>query len=124
MGKAGGCDAALLEAVSRVVSLALRGGIDSAEIAAQLRGITCCPAWDEGRQVLSSPDAIALVMANIREPDGESDHGHQQLTLPTAAPRPAPSRANGFHTRCPDCGSEVTPQEGCLTCAACGWSRC
>ena len=128
MGKAGGCDAALLEAVSRVVSLALRGGIDSAEIAEQLRGITCCPAWDEGRQVLSSPDAIALVMANIGEPEreseGEAGNGHQQLMLPATPPVQVASRANGFQTRCPDCAGEVTPQEGCLTCAACGWSRC
>ena len=48
LGKAGGCDSAQLEAISRLVSLALRSGIDPSTVLEQLRGITCCPAWDEG----------------------------------------------------------------------------
>ena len=65
MGKAGGCDAALLEAVSRLVSLALRAGIEPSEVTRQLRGITCCPAWDDGVLVGSGPDAVALVLDKI-----------------------------------------------------------
>ena len=60
MGKAGGCDSAQLEAISRLVSLALRSGIDPANVIEQLRGITCCPAWDSGTLVRSSPDALAI----------------------------------------------------------------
>ncbi|MBI2165215.1 MAG: TSCPD domain-containing protein, partial [Chloroflexi bacterium] len=48
LGKAGGCDAGQLEAISRLVSMSLRAGVDAGEIIDQLRGITCCPAWDEG----------------------------------------------------------------------------
>ena len=88
MGKAGGCDAALLEAVSRLVSLALRAGIDTGEVTRQLRGITCCPAWDDGTLVRSGPDAVAIVLDKLTEgmagesgaPDGV------QLTLPTGFP--------------------------------------
>ena len=88
MGKAGGCDAALLEAVSRLVSLALRAGIDTSEVTRQLRGITCCPAWDDGTLVRSGPDAVAIVLDKLTEgmagesgaPDGV------QLTLPTGFP--------------------------------------
>ena len=88
MGKAGGCDAALLEAVSRLVSLALRAGIDTSEVTRQLRGITCCPAWDDGTLVRSGPDAVAIVLDNITQgiageispPDGV------QLTLPSGSP--------------------------------------
>ena len=62
LGKAGGCDSAQLEAISRLVSLALRSGIEPRTVIDQLRGITCCPAWDEGTLVRSGPDAVALAM--------------------------------------------------------------
>ena len=41
LGKAGGCDSAQLEAISRLVSLALRSGIEPPIVIEQLRGITC-----------------------------------------------------------------------------------
>ena len=88
MGKAGGCDAALLEAVSRLVSLALRAGIDASEVSQQLSGITCCPAWDDGTLVRSGPDAVAIVLDRITS--GVSNESNVsdgvQLTLPTGAP--------------------------------------
>ncbi|MBI4328582.1 MAG: vitamin B12-dependent ribonucleotide reductase [Chloroflexi bacterium] len=63
LGKAGGCDAAELEAVSRLVSLALRSGIDPVQVVEQLSGITCAhPRWDEGVLVRSVPDAVALAL--------------------------------------------------------------
>ncbi|HAA95714.1 MAG TPA: ribonucleotide-diphosphate reductase subunit alpha, partial [Dehalococcoidia bacterium] len=62
LGKAGGCDSAQLEAISRLVSLALRSGIEPNTVIEQLRGITCCPAWDEGTLVRSGPDAVALAL--------------------------------------------------------------
>ena len=88
MGKAGGCDAALLEAVSRLVSLALRAGIDTTEVTRQLRGITCCPAWDDGTLVRSGPDAVAIVLDNlIQGAGGESGAPDGvQLTLPSGFP--------------------------------------
>ena len=88
MGKAGGCDAALLEAVSRLVSLALRAGIDTEEVTRQLRGITCCPAWDEGTLVRSGPDAVAIVLEQITQGSGVEHGGAAgvQLTLPAGFP--------------------------------------
>ncbi len=88
MGKAGGCDAALLEAVSRLVSLALRAGIDTSEVTRQLSGITCCPAWDDGTLVRSGPDAVAIVLDNIMQrAAGESNvPTGVQLTLSSGFP--------------------------------------
>jgi ribonucleoside-diphosphate reductase alpha chain len=88
MGKAGGCDAALLEAVSRLISLALRAGIETEEVTRQLRGITCCPAWDDGTLVRSGPDAVAIVLEQISQGNG-MEHGAPagvQLTLPSGTP--------------------------------------
>ncbi len=88
MGKAGGCDAALLEAVSRLVSLALRAGIETGEVTRQLRGITCCPAWDDGTLVRSGPDAVAIVLDNLIQGLDSENGGRDgvQLTLPTGFP--------------------------------------
>ena len=120
MGKAGGCDAALLESLTRIVSLALRGGIPAPEITEQLRGITCCPAWDDGILVKSSPDAIALVLENLNAPNPEIQAG----PAATSVPPPAPLGNTGFHTQCPECNGAISYQEGCQTCPRCAWSRC
>ena len=63
-GKAGTCDSALTEAVTRLVSLALRSGVDPGEVVRQLRGITCHPFVDEGVTTNSGPDAIAVVLGD------------------------------------------------------------
>ncbi len=139
MGKAGGCDAALLEAVSRLVSLALRAGIETGEVTRQLRGITCCPAWDEGVLVGSGPDAVALVLDNLMSGINAGDHppAGVQLTLP-GGPGGGNGNGNGsgnghsdslaypvgFAQRCPECNGGVVNQEGCLTCYSCGWNKC
>ena len=63
LGKSGGTESAQLEAVSRLISLALRSGVDPNNIVEQLRGITSEPVWDSGRLVRSAPDAVALVLS-------------------------------------------------------------
>ena len=73
LGKAGTDDAAYLEAVSRLASLALRSGIDVSEVIGQLRGITCHPTWDDGVQVLSAPDALALALIRNSDPVEERE---------------------------------------------------
>ncbi|MBI4680433.1 MAG: adenosylcobalamin-dependent ribonucleoside-diphosphate reductase, partial [Nitrospirae bacterium] len=54
MGKAGGCAASQAEAIGRLVSLAFRSNIDTAEIMSQLKGISChSPTWANGdRRIL------------------------------------------------------------------------
>ena len=127
LGKAGGCDSAQLEAISRLASLALRSGIDPEVVIEQLRGITCCPAWDEGTRVGSSPDAVALALqSSLGKQSGDGatpgrrlhdpGSGVQMDLLSRAAPNPT--------RKCPDCNSPVYSQEGCLMCVSCGWNRC
>ena len=63
MGKAGGCAASQLEGISRMISLALRVGVDPNSIIKQISGIRCpAPAWDEGEMVLSCADAVAKAL--------------------------------------------------------------
>ncbi len=132
LGKAGGCDSAQLEAISRLVSLALRSGIDFQEIIRQIRGITCCPAWDNGILVRSAPDAVALALERhaVTEADQAEDIGSPkvaaaQLKLISSGGA-RHGTGNGYHprSRCPDCNTPLAYQEGCLLCTSCGWNKC
>ena len=66
MGKAGGCAASQLEAVGRLVSLALRSDIDIRSIIDQLEGIRCpSPSWEKCGRIFSCADAIGKVIERI-----------------------------------------------------------
>ena len=132
LGKAGGCDSAQLEAISRLVSLALRSGIDIQEVIEHLRGITCCPAWDKGVLVRSGPDAVALALEKQTTAEARQKHvAEAQLKLfadakngPWDVPTQAASNGRPLRSRCPDCNSALAYQEGCLLCTGCGWNKC
>lgn len=112
-GKAGGCDSAQIEAISRLASTALRFGVPAEEIARQLKGITCCPVWDNGSQVRSTPDAIALAINRSMGIQVE-DHIHSNGV----------GNVQGLPNMCPDCSSDLIMQEGCSRCPACGYANC
>ena len=153
-GKAGGNDAAMAEAVSRMASLALRSGIDPVDVSEQLRGITDVPAWDDGVMIRSVPDAIASVLDRIINAasalpaqdelgDGESSQAGmfnppspKELGMPTAQPVRMPAEMFSPGQRvpvtvaavsadlCPECSSALAHVEGCEKCVACGYSKC
>ena len=127
LGKAGGCDSAQLEAISRLVSLALRSGVDIKDVVEQLRGITCCPAWDRGVLVRSGPDAVALSLErHISTEAGEQRPDGAQLKLFGNAKDGPKWELDGRQprSRCPDCNTPLAYQEGCLLCTGCGWNKC
>jgi ribonucleoside-diphosphate reductase alpha chain len=100
LGKAGGAAMADVEAIGRLISLALRSGIAMAEVYRQLRGISCDRAVGVGpNKVLSVPDAIAQVLIqHEREKEGvqqELPILSQATTSPAASAAPpivAPGR--------------------------------
>ncbi|MBE0415335.1 MAG: vitamin B12-dependent ribonucleotide reductase [Dehalococcoidia bacterium] len=110
LGKAGGCASAQLEAISRLISLALRSGVDIDSVVKHLRGIRCPSiAWEEGHAVLSCPDAIGSVLEkHIR---GESNPNHYGAAMSLGG-------------QCPECGGMLVYQEGCHICPACGYTKC
>jgi len=116
LGKAGGCAAAQLEAISRLTSLALRSGIDVDSIVKHLRGIRCPSiAWEQGHAILSCADAIASVLEKyIRE----------KPTTNPGTPSQNPELVKSWAGQCPDCGGPLIYQEGCNICLACGFTKC
>jgi len=112
LGKAGGCASAQLEATSRLISLALRAGIDIASVTKHLRGIRCpSVAWEEGRAVISCADAIASVLEKyIKDKDKGTP---KDLGV-----------AKNWAGQCPECGNILIYQEGCHICPSCGYTKC
>jgi len=112
LGKAGGCAAAQLEAISRLISLALRSGVDLDSIVRHLRGIRCPSiAWEQGHAVMSCADAIASVLQKyIKEEDASNTKIAEVV--------------KGWAGQCPECGGSLIYQEGCDICPNCGFTKC
>jgi len=116
LGKAGGCAAAQLEAISRLTSLALRSGIDVDSIVKHLRGIRCPSiAWEQGHAILSCADAIASVLEKYIKEGTASN---------SETPSKNPEIVKSWAGQCPDCGGPLIYQEGCNICLACGFTKC
>jgi ribonucleoside-diphosphate reductase alpha chain len=133
MGKAGGCAASQLEAVGRLISLALRGGVDIKVIIEQLKGIRCpSPSWANGKKIFSCADAIARVLekraVDMKEVVKVNMEVPVQIALKEeAALLEVAAKSNDLNNIvgvCPDCGFALRHQEGCLVCDACGYSKC
>ena len=134
MGKAGGCAASQSEAIGRLVSLALRSGVQPETIIKQLKGISChLPTWGgNGGKILSCADAVSKAIEWYLE-NFEAMFPGVPSPAAAAAPAPAaPAKKAGVpldeeevaRGACPDCGSQIERQEGCLKCRSCGWSEC
>jgi len=140
LGKAGAPIMADVEAVGRLISLALRSGIPMREIHRQLRGISSDRVVGLGpTKVMSVPDAIGIAIEKWMQ----EKQGVQQDLLAgagdAAAGVPAREQIAGqdgaavlrlrdtdqdFIGACPDCGSQLAFIEGCATCHVCGFSEC
>ncbi len=132
IGKAGGNAAAQSEAISRLISLALRSGIDPGDVVKQLKGISGPnPTWENGQLILSTPDAIGKALESYLfdrpiETDGTVQDGNK--TRFTMVETPGINKENNYNPRtmvtCPDCGSDIFHENGCVTCPSCGYSKC
>jgi len=140
LGKAGGALMADVEAIGRLISLALRSGIPMREVYRQLRGISSDRVVGLGpNKVLSVPDAIGIAIEKWMQ----EKQGIQQDLLggvagagALAPVREAAGGAEGvaglrsggaeqdFIGACPDCGSQLAFSEGCAKCHVCGFSEC
>ncbi len=130
IGKAGGNAAAQSEAISRLISLALRSGIDPYAIVKQLKGISGPnPTWEDGRLILSTPDAIGKALDDYLKHRESNDPDEQHLQFTMASSRESNNKDVADFTlknlsTCPDCGSTLQHQSGCVTCRSCGFSKC
>jgi ribonucleoside-diphosphate reductase alpha chain len=112
MGKSGGCTASQSEAIGRLISLALRSGIETRAVIKQLKGIRCpSPSWHNGGSTLSCSDAVAKALERYLN---GSNPGQPVVVKGLVDICP----------ECPECGGMVELVEGCAVCRACGYSQC
>ncbi|MCJ7680321.1 MAG: adenosylcobalamin-dependent ribonucleoside-diphosphate reductase [Candidatus Aminicenantes bacterium] len=105
IGKSGYTTMADAEALGRLISLALRSGVEPKDVITQLKGIGGSePIFTEGGLVQSLPDAIAKVLERHL---GEADNISKDL----------------YQIICKVCGASL-PDEKCPSCPNCGWNRC
>ena len=136
LGKSGGCKSAQAEAISRLVSLALRSRVAVQEIITQLKSIRCdSPTFGEDGAILSCPDAIAKALesylADKTDPDlfagKKQDLATSEVKQEVYVPKKTSSvnldTEEEMNVKCPDCGEKLMFREGCLSCS-CGYSKC
>ena len=105
IGKSGYSTMADAEALGRLISLALRSGVEPQEVIYQIKGIGGAdPIFTEGGLVQSIPDAIAKVLERHL---GEVKENPKDF----------------FKNICKMCGATM-PDEKCPTCPNCGWNKC
>ena len=112
IGKSGRSTTAKTEAIGRLVSLALRSGVEVEKIVKQLEGIGGeYPIFQKDGLVLSIPDAISRVFKNrYMNGKGKVISSKSSNTL--------------MGEKCPECGQTISFEEGCMTCHFCGFSKC
>lgn len=126
IGSSGGCERNY-QFISRLISLALRGGVPIESIIDQAMSIRPCTAYvsrskskHDTSPGTSCPSAIGYALQDLQEKmydrcfgDCEEcveniEQNEYSITKPT----------------CPDCGTEIIFEEGCNVCKNCGWSKC
>ncbi|GFK93715.1 Vitamin B12-dependent ribonucleoside-diphosphate reductase [Fundidesulfovibrio magnetotacticus] len=109
IGKSGRSITAKAEAIGRLVSLALRSGVDVADVVGQLKGIGGeNPVFQKKGLLLSLPDAVAWVLEHRYMQGLKRADDVRSLNAPT----------------CPECAEELVFEEGCYVCKACGFTKC
>ncbi len=141
-GKAGGCPSQS-EATARLTSIALRSGISINEVYDQLKGIRCpSTIRQKNMSCTSCPDGIARVLMKVSKyidnggeqgtPDAQektkavasrADTSNTDVPFIPKENGDEPATAGEVHF-CPECGSRVEHEGGCVICRSCGYSKC
>ena len=128
IGKAGGNAAAQSEAISRLISLALRSGINPQSIVRQLKGISGPnPTWEDGRLILSTPDAIGKALDDYLHEQNQNskENNDKKLLITMESDKNNKIEMTTKMMMCKSCNTRsIVNEGGCLTCQSCGWSKC
>lgn len=143
-GSQGGCNLYMI-GLSRLISLAARGGIDIYSIVDQLKSTGACPSYavrsatkHDTSKGSCCPMAVGNALLDMYEElhrelfvDDDDDSEEKPEVKPQikkATVSPAPQKevtvATPKKNPCPSCGEELTFEGGCNICKNCGWSKC
>ena len=132
-GSTGGC-ANSLTGVSRMISLAARGGIDIYSIVDQLKSCGSCPSYavrsatkHDTSKGSSCPVAVGNALLEMyKELQAELSYDEivKERPVKTVAKPKTDEDVIKKDIACPECGGNAVFQGGCVVCPDCGWSRC
>lgn len=124
-GSDGGC-LVYTEATSRMISLAIRGGISVEKIIEQLQSTHSCPSYQlaRGRGKTLSPgkscaSAIAKKLSEVKIELIKRCNGNTNENIITGT-----GVSENSALKCEVCGQGMDRAEGCLVCRNCGFSKC
>lgn len=137
-GSTGGC-ANFMVGLSRMISLACRGGIKIEDIADQLQSTGACPSYasrtatkHDTSKGACCPMAVGNALMEMwKEMKERIEKGNSIIALANSDSQiPSSESGTSFNpeidngAKCPECGSELIQESGCVICKSCGWSRC
>ena len=116
-GSSGGCNN-FMNGLSRMVSLAARNNISLEDIIDQLNSCGTCPSYATRRATKHDtsigsccPVAIANALKDMYKEITNNNFDDVE-------------NKNNLFDKCPECGSELKHEMGCVTCTSCGYSKC
>lgn len=137
-GSTGGC-ANFMVGLSRMISLACRGGVKIEDIADQLQSTGACPSYasrtatkHDTSKGACCPMAVGNALMEMwKEMKEKIEKGNSIIALANSDSQiPSSESRTSFNpeandgAKCPECGSDLIQEGGCVVCKSCGWSRC
>lgn len=144
-GSSGGCNNFMI-GLSRIISLACRGGVDIYSIVDQLRSCGVCPSYavrtatkhdtskgsccpvaignaliDMAGEMQSELTDIYIDMAGEMQPEIGTCDDNNCITKKDDKKNKLETSNN---PKCPECGEPLIFEGGCNICKSCGWSKC
>lgn len=131
-GSAGGCQSNLA-AVSRLMSLCARAGVDVYTIADQLKSCMACPAYavrsatkKDTSKGNCCPTAVGNALIDmykeLQYEIGDIEEDEKEVVAKKEVPRKKAEKTSS--PKCPQCGGNLIFEGGCNICKDCGWSKC
>lgn len=118
------------EAVSRLISLSLRGGISIDKIIDQLKSVDVCPSYSsaraKGKKVskgASCPHAIAYILERAKREIAEKFKDNIKLST-IIVEKEDIENGISIGRLCPECQEPLYNEGHCVNCKACGYSKC
>ena len=141
-GSKGGCANSLV-GLSRLISLAARGGISVSDIVDQLMSTGSCPSYAARKAVKHDtskgsccPLAVGYAIKEMwedfqgKELKEKEPIAAEDIYIAQDEKKLHLGKVDNFQfqldnkPRCPECGEPISFEGGCNICRSCGWSKC
>ena len=137
-GSTGGC-ANFMVGLSRMISLACRGGVKIEDIVDQLQSTGACPSYasrtatkHDTSKGACCPMAVGNALMDMwKEMKETIEKGNSIIALADSNSQISSSESRSSFNpeadngaKCPECGSDLIQEGGCVICKSCGWSKC